>query len=391
MNVARFQSSLLCVAVTAALAACGGGGGGDSAPAATTTTGTNTTATTTTGQTLTANTGTSSGAASNTTGNVQVGLPAIVEVPAANRVVTSVPTATYAGQASTVYSSINDWRDQMRFEEENGGTRLGVGLLTQVPALDALATTLLTSQPNLASPTASASDRAAAIAAAQAAMVTAGYQTAYVVTGLTTNTLGVTPGNFCAKSMFSSLPGVELTTAGTRDLGMYVPETAGNLCFVLTGLAQTATWQLPPTGSSSVYPFPGKQLTLPNYYGDWAALGFTSQPGHAVFASVASNDALPIALAGVGTGAAIPTSEITVLEFSLKVKNGAAVPARIFTQAGVVAGSGVTLNTASGLLFPTSIMMVPESPLTGATVYTATFRATVRGRSVTRTWDFTSA
>lgn len=388
----RTRLSVLAVAVSAALAACGGGGGEDTSATTTPTTpttGTTTTATTTSGQTLTANTGTSSGAANNVTGNVQVGLPAVVPVPAANQVVTSVAGATYTAEAVPLFSSINDWRDQMRFEEENGGTRLGVGLLTQTAALDTLAASLRTSQPNLASATATSAERAAAVTAAQSQMTAQGYQTAFVLTSLTNSApLVVSPGNFCAKSLFSTLPGVELMTSGVRDVGLSIADTASR-CIVLAGIRDNATWQLPPTGSSSVYPFPGKQLTLPNYYGDFAALGFTSQPGHAVLASVASNEALPVA---VGTGTAVPTSQITVLEFTLRVKNASTtVPVRVFTQAGVVAGTGVTLSSTSALLFPTSIMLVPEQPLTGATVYSATFRATVRGRSVTRTWEFTTA
>jgi hypothetical protein len=395
MTIPTFRkASLLAIAVSAALAACGGGGGGDSTPAATAppATGTTTTATTTTGQTLTASTGTSSGAASNVTGNVQVGLPAIVDVPVANRVVTSVPASTYAGEAIPLFNSINEWRGLARFEDENGGTALGVGLLTQTAALDTLATALRTSQPNLFLSSATPADRAAAIAAAQSQMTALGYATAYVLPSLTNSApLVVSPGNFCAKSLFSTLPGVELMTSGVRDVGMSVVDAAAN-CVVLAGIRDNATWMLAPTGSSSVYPFPGKQLTLPNYFGDFAALGFTAQPGHAILASVASNEALPVAVTGVGTGAAVPTSQITVNEFTLRVKSSnALVPVRVFTQAGVVAGSGVTLNSTTQLLFPTSIMMVPEAPLTGATVYTATFRATVRGRTVTRTWDFTTA
>jgi predicted small lipoprotein YifL len=389
------KASLLAIAVSAALAACGGGGGGDSTPAATTAppaTGTTTTATTTTGQTLTASTGTSSGAASNVTGNLQAGLPAIVDVPAANRVVTSVNPSTYTGEAIPLFNSINEWRGLARFEEENGGTALGVGLLTQTGALDTLAATLRTSQPNLVLPPASPADRATAIAAAQAQMIAAGYTTAYVLPSPTNSPpLVVSPGNFCAKSLFSTLPGVELMTSGVRDVGMSIVDDA-SYCLVLAGIRGDATWQLPPTGSSSVYPFPGKQLTLPNYFGDFAALGFTTQPGHAILASVASNEALPVAVTGVGTGAAVPTSQITINEFTLRVRGSTTtVPVRVFSQAGVVAGSGVTLNSTTQLLFPTSIMMVPEAPLQGATVYSATFRATVRGRTVTRTWEFTTA
>ena len=144
-----------------------------------------------------------------------------------------------------------------------------------------------------------------------------------------------------------------------------------------------------PTGSSSVYPFPGKQLTLPRYYGDWASLGFASQPGHAIHVSLASVDALPIAIPGAGSGAAIATSAITINEFSLKVKSsGAAVAGRIFTKAGVVAGSGVTLESTTQLLFPTSIVMIPTDPLVNG-AYSVTVTVLVDNVQRTFNWSFT--
>jgi hypothetical protein len=394
MNQTHFKLSLLAVAVSAALAACGGGGGGETTTTPPPTTGTTTTGTTTSGQTLTAVTGNSSGGANNLTGPARPGLPAIQPVPNANLIPqnpTLPATSAYATQAKAAFDSINDWRDQMRFEEENGGTRLGVGTLAQRTALDSLAASFVTALPNLFST--NATDRAQASESARTQLLAQGYEAGYVLTGLTANTLGVSTGNFCAKTLFSSLPGIELASSGVRDIGLSVPESGAGGCVALLGLSTLATWQLPPTASSSVYPFPGKQLTLSNYYGDSSALGFAagSTPGHAVFVSLASNDAPPVAIPGVGSGAAIPASEITVQEFNVKLKSsGAVVAARLFSQAGVV-GSGVTLTPTSQLLFPTSIMLVPEAPLPGASVYTATFRATVRGRPVTRTWDFTTA
>lgn len=393
MTQPNIKLSLLAVAVSAALAACGGGGGGGTT-AATTPAGTTTTGTTTTGQTLTANTGSSSGASSNTTGPVQVGLPAVQPVATANVVVTSVNAATYTGQAVPAYNSINDWRGQMRIE--TGGT-FGVGLLSQAANLDAAAAAIKAAQPNLFST--DAASRNAAFAAAQA-LVPTGYALSYVLTGLTNDTTGISTGNYCAKTMFSSLPGIELATSGVRSVGLSVPDDATG-CVGVFAIDSFATWQLPPTASSSVYPFPGKQLTLWNYYGDFTALDptLTSRPGHTVLVSFASNDALPIAVPGVGTGAPIPTSQITINEFTVRpcaavtgdCTPGNAVTARIYTQAGVVAGSGVTLRTTNQLQFPTSVMLVPEAAFTTATRYTATIRATVRGRTVTRTWEFTTA
>jgi hypothetical protein len=398
MNQSLPKFSLIAVAVAAALAACGGGGG-DTATTPTGsgsgTGGTTTTGTTTSGQTLTANTGTSSGASSNDTGPVQPGLPPVQPVPTANIPTTSAPASNYSGQAITAYNSINDWRGQMRIE--TGGT-YGVGLLAQNANLDAAAAAIKAAQPNLFNTT-DAAARAAALAAAQA-QVPAGFAASYVLTGLTNDATGIAPGAFCAKTLFSGLPGVELATSGVRSIGLSVPSDATG-CIAIAAIDQLSTWQLPPTGSSSVYPFPGKQLTLWNYYGDYRALdpSYAAVPGHSVLVSLASNDALPAAIPGVGTGAPIPTSQITISEFTLKpcasvsgtCTPGNAVAARVYTQSGVVAGTGVTLRSTNQLQFPTSILLVPDAPLTTASRYTATIRATVRGRTVTRTWEFTTA
>jgi hypothetical protein len=219
-----------------------------------------------------------------------------------------------------------------------------------------------------------------------------GYPISYVIAADSANTIPLGPAQYCSKALLSSLPGAEIAVSGMRYVGLSVPASNSGNCVMLAALESAGSWQLPPTGSSSVYPFPGKQLTLPRYYGDWASLGFTAQPGHAVHASLASVDALPIAVPGAGSGQPIATSAITVNEFSLRVKSsGAAVAGRIFTRSGVVAGSGVTLVSTDQLLFPTSIVLIPTAPLAGETVYTATIRAVVNGRTVTRTWDFTTS
>lgn len=376
MNQPHIKLSLLAVAVSAALAACGGGGGdgGAAAPAAPTTTGTTTTATApTTGATLTASTGTSSGAASNTTGTITPGLPAAPSVPTANLINETVAAASYAAgtQAARFYSIINSWRGDMRFEEENGGTRLGVGSLTQrAPQLDAAA---------------------AAVATGGTPDFT-GFAVTFSASLDSANTIPLNSSDYCSKALLSSLPGAELAVSGMRFVGLSIPEINVGNCAMVVGLETAATWQLPPTGSSAVYPFPGKQLTLPRYFGNWAGLGFASQPGHAVHVSLASVDALPFAVPGAGTGQAIAPSAITINEFTLRLKSSnALVASTVFTQAGVVAGSGVTLTSTNQLLFPTSVVLVPNAPLTGETVYTATVRAVVNGRTVTRTWDFTTS
>ncbi len=390
------KASLLAIAVSAALAACGGGGGGDSTPATTTAPANTTTGTTTTGQTLVANLGTTNSPTSNTnTTNPVVGVTPPAPVPTANQVVTAtLPlTSSYTGEGVPLFNSINDWRSQLRTVTVQ--SPLGVGVLGQTPELDGIAGALRTTLANLTAPT----DRDNAIESAKSEMTAQGYTTAYVLsTSANSEPLVVSPGSFCAKSLFSTPPGVEMLTSGVRDVGLSVSNerSASAGCVVLAGIKGNNLWQLPPADSTSVYPFPGKQLTLPQYYGDFSALGFTTRPGHAILASVASSDALPVVATGAGTGQPIPTSQITVQEFSMRVVSsptavaGSTVTVQVFSQAGVV-GSGVTLTPTDRLLFPTSIMAVPVQPLQGATVYSVTFRATVRGRPVTRTWEFTTA
>ena len=418
MTIRTHKFSLLAIAVSAALAACGGGGGGDSTstPAGTAAAGTGTGAGTSTGTgtgtstgtgtgtstgtstgtgtgTLpTAGTGTSSGSASDTTGAITPGLPPAPIVPTANIVVNTVASPTYnqgppPSQAFKMFQLSQDYRQRMRTEEEGA---FGVGLLAQRPGLDTAASAFLTSLPNLSS--ANATDRQAAAASAAQQLTALGYPVSVTVAASTANSYSISAGDFCAKAIFSSVPGVELASAGMRYLGLAVPETAGGTCIMIGALESAGTWQLPPTGSSSVYPFPGKLLTLTRFWGDYTSLGFASQPGHAVFASVASVDALPFAVPGAGSGAAIAASAITLQEFTLVVRDtNTPVSAKILVPNGMARGAGVTAEDTTAFRFPTSIALVPLAPLNTNTAYKATFRATVNGRSVQRTWEFTTA
>ena len=391
-----FKKSLVVLSLTAALAACGGGGG-DAAPAAVTPSPAPApapatpapTAPTTTGPTQpTASTGTSSGTASDTVGTITLGLPPAPTVQTANQVLTDLPLASYSAssQVANAWGSVQDWRSRVRTEEEGA---FGVGFLTQSPPLDLLAAQVAASSPSLTS--SDATERQTALTNATQLMTTAGYPVSIIAGSTTTNTYGVGPGPFCAKSLFSALPGVELLTSGMRFGGMSVPEGDGP-CVLVAGLTSAASWQLPPTGSSSVYPFPGKQLTLTRYFGEYASLGFASQPGHAVFVSVASVDALPFAVPGAGSGAAIAPSAITLKGFTLVERDaGTAVAATILVPTGMARDAGVTAVDTSSFRFPTSIALVPLQPLKINTAYRASFSATVNRRVVVRTWEFTTA
>lgn len=365
-SLKRTQLSLLAVAVAAALAACGGGGG-DSAPA---TGGGSTPA-------PTASAGDASGTPTDTTApppaiTTPTGPRTPASLPAANVPVTTAPSNGYTGESSDAWISVQDWRSRMRSEAVQG--QGGVGFLTQVAALTNAAQNYATSG---TVPTG-----------------IAGYASPPLVSIRvpTANPNGVTPGNFCAKSMFANLAGVEIGSAGMRDAGMFVDTAVGQCALVAGLLTGGAPWQLPGAGSTSVYPFPGKTLVVTQYWGDFSATGLTARPGHPIFVSVASADALPAAIAGVGTGQPIATSEITVNQFELRLVDGnVLVPARLVVPAGVVRGPGVTATDTSAFRYPTSMALVPLTGLARNAAYSATFSGTVNGVAVSRTWQFTTA
>lgn len=366
MTKKHWKLSLIAMAVAAVVAGCGGGGDDPASPS--------TAAPAPTTNPSVPSVGTSSGTASDVDGTITPGLPPSPTVPSANQVAVSVPDATYdpLSQAFKTYTLIQDYRGRMRTEEESA---FGVGLLAQRSELDTLAASFANSLP---------SDPEVQIGAA-------GYPISVTLNADTNNQYSIGSGDFCAKAIFSSLPGVELASSGMRYLGLSVPETAGT-CVMIGALESADTWQLPPTGSSSVYPYPGKELTLTRFWGDYAALGFASQPGHAIFASVASVDALPFAVPGAGSGSPISPSAITLEEFTLVVRDtNAPVSARVLVPGGMQSGAGVAAEESSVFLFPTSMALIPVAPLEINTFYRATLRATVNGRPVSRTWEFTTS
>ncbi|MCM5571743.1 hypothetical protein M6I34_14575 [Burkholderiaceae bacterium FT117] len=382
-----FKLGLLVIAISAAFAGCGGGGGDSTTtPVAPTTP--------TTPSTPTAAPGTSSGTNSDEVGTITPGLPAAPLVPAANLVDNVDEGSTYTNAALTAYQLIQSWRSQMRTEEEGA---FGVGLLTQDTTLDAFASSFANSLPTPSTdPGERTQQRQAWQDDAASQLLQAGYEVSVAISAdLAANPYAYIPsGQFCAKAIFSSLPGVELASSGMRDLGLLVPDTSTNSCVMIGALKDDGIWQLPPTGSSSVYPYPGKIQTLTRYWGDHEALGFVDQPGHVVFVSVASVDALPYAVPGAGTGAPIATSAITIQQFRLEEVDGAGgsvvgpVAGTILVPAGMQLASGVTAQESDVFRFPTSMALIPNAPLGENKVYRATFQATVNGRPVSRTWEF---
>ena len=220
-------------------------------------------------------------------------------------------------------------------------------------------------------------------------MTANGFSESAVTVRATTFPGFVDTARMCSKGVFSVLPDVELLTAGFRSIGLSVPAASGPNCVYLLGLKSSAGWQLPPTGATSVYPYPDKMDTITGYIGDWNELGagFAAQPGQPVFVSVASNEAPPITIAGVGS--VTVASDIVIETFNLRVKGtNAEVAAKILVPPNMRAAAGVTVQSSPVFRFPTSMALVPLAPLQPGTAYIATFQATVEGRRVSRSWEF---
>jgi hypothetical protein len=386
MTVRPYKSSLIAIAVSAALAACGGGG--DDAPAAAAAAATpgatpGPSAPTTPGATPAPSAPTTTAPPVSGTGgdsiisNIPIapGLPPIAEVPAANRIVNAVPASTYTTDALRAFNTMQANRGGMR-----GATDNGVGFLTQSQgaALDTAAQGFLT---YLLGAGAAASDADRQLQAGT--LAGSGFSTVLATTFDTLNA-PVNVGDFCAKAIWANPMAMEIASAGLRDVGIVAPAAPGGPCAILLGISSDAIWQLPPTTSAAVYPYPAKEDTLRGYYGPLPAgvTGLASTAGHPIFVSVASNDALPVAVGG--TAAVLP-SQITITSFTLTVgqtPGGAAVDSVVLLPTGVVSTGVTGAQATSAFRFPTSMALVPTATLAPSTWYTVTLRGTVKGRTV---------
>jgi hypothetical protein len=383
MIVCNKKLSLLAVLVSAALAGCGGGGGDTAA--------TTTPAPGTTPPTVV------------TPGITPVipavpGLPAAPNVPAGNVVSTDAVTPTYAStsQALRSFTLTNLFRREAQ-SGAAGGIVEGVGTVSQSAALDTAAANhraFLTANPSLIGTDAARADAQGQGAAAGFPYThTAVFDTRTLV-DVNGFVLPLIQGDICAKAVFSSVFDLEKMMSGVRSIGISVSEAqpvTGGLCVLTVGLADPALWQTPATGSVAVYPHPNKTETLKSGYGNLNEPGLVGILGHPVFASFASIDALPVDVPGVGTK--IAASQIVLQEFTLNAlasTSGAAGPvsARVLAPRGANIAAVGNAQYTDNFAFPTSFALVPNAVLRDDTEYSATVRATVRGRPVTFTWAF---
>ena len=369
----NFKVLLGAIVATVLLAGCGGGGGGSS-PASSSSSGGGTTSTCSNGAT-----------------NYPTCTPPTSSAgwePA----VTSVPAATYTGDALSIYSGLNQARSSV-----------GAGLFAQNTDLDTAAANHLKyllanvssgSTLNFHSETSGNADFTGTTPLARATV--AGYAgTEVSEDGCAYSSTNAVSGAQCVSSLLDTVYHRLSLLNIYVDVGIaFGTDGNGNTVGVIDiGIPPTlsGTWagQLP--AAPVIYPYAGQtgvrtsfapQAEDPNPAPDLglATIGYpiTVSLVDQAWATAYPNGYLP--------------SDIVVNSFILtEAGSSTSVPVRIVTAAGVVAGSGVTLTTVvnSGYI-SSSLIMLPLSPLAANTTYNVVFTGTVKGQAVNLNWSFTT-
>jgi len=369
----NFKVLLGAVIATALLAGCGGGGGGSS-PASSSSSGGGTTSTCSNG-------------ATNYPTCTPPTSPAGWE-PA----VTSVPAATYSGDALSIYSGLNQARSSV-----------GAGLFAQNPDLDTAAANhlkyLLANASggallNFHSETSGNADFTGATPLARTTV--AGYAgTAVSEDGCAFSSTNAVSGAQCLSSLLDTVYHRLSLLNIYVDVGIaFGTDGNGNTVGVIDiGIPPTlsGTWAGQLSAAPVVYPYAGQAGVATSFVPQVEDPNPAPDLGSATIGYPITVSLVDQALATAYPNGYLP-SDIVVNSFTLTAVGGSApVSARIVTAAGVVAGSGVTLTTdVNAGYISSSLYMLPLSPLAANTTYNVVFTGTVNGQAVNLNWSFTT-
>lgn len=346
------------MALPLVLAACGGGGGSSAGAAAV------------------GSTGGTSGSGSGST------------VAAATALVTVAPTSTYIAVTATatatasdpviVYNDINTLRAAIGSGYTTQNTALDQAALAHWKYLTSDATALLKTHDEVVGQTGYTG------ATPTARAVSAGYNGTVTEVIYAHNALDDWSG--CTASWANSVYHVQVLYTGGRDIGIASYNTKGypsygqyTLCIVETGVASTASEQLPAAGTIRNYPY-ANQTGLP--------IVFYNQTETPVPLPDYSELGTPITLNFKTVAMAAATSPTVVINtLTVTPAGGTALPAAILAN-GMTSG-GPTLTTDSNLDAFT-VALVPLARMTANTVYTVVFSGTVQGVAASKTWTFTT-
>lgn len=346
----------MALALAAQLAACGGGGGGGQSPVV---------------------------SAPPPVVSPPTTTPPTTTPPAPEgNIVVTVPPPTYPATSGSllVYTTINALR-----------SKIGSGLLAQSALLDKSADAhanyiVQNGIQELHGETAGkpgftgvrAADRIAA----------AGY-TAAVSGEAIFSTTGSDKFASCVSEWANSVYHVALLFSSTIDIGVSASnlkvDPAVTLCVVDFATATTSTAQLPAPGSIRAYPYPD-QLNVPFVF-----FNRTETPTPAP--DLAETGA-PVTVSFETKGLAI-TAPVAISQFTLTPAGGAAVEARILVNKSGKLGPVITTNgpvlTDDGQMQGFAATLIPVKRLQANTVYAVSLIAVVDGKTINKTWSFTTA
>jgi len=339
------------LALTVLLAACGGGGGG-------------------------------SGGAPVVSPAPSPNTPA-PPVPLEGNIVTSVPTPTYAAGSGnlSIFNAINALR-----------SKIGSGLLAQSLLLDksAGAHWSYINQNGIGELHGETAGKPGYTGVRAADRIAATGYTASVSGEAIYSTVGTDKYMTCVAEWANSVYHAALLFASTIDIGVaannFTPaEGASTLCVVDVATSTTQSAQLPGAGNIRAYPY-ANQTDVPFVF-----FNRTETPTPVPDLVEAGT---PVTVSFETRGMAV-TAPIAISQFSLTPAGGTAVEARILVNKGGKLGPLIATNgpalTDDGNMQGFTATLVPVLRLKPATAYSVALIAVVDGKTIDKSWTFTTA
>ncbi|WP_426161488.1 CAP domain-containing protein [Pseudoduganella sp. R-31] len=303
--------------------------------------------------------------------------------PTEGNIVTSVPAPTYAAGSGnlSIFNAINALR-----------SKIGSGLLAQSLLLDksAGAHWSYINQNGISELHGETAGKPGYTGVRAGDRIAAAGYTASVSGEAIFSTVGTDKYMTCVAEWANSVYHAALLFASTIDIGVAAnnfnpAEGASTLCVVDVATSTTQTAQLPGAGSIRAYPY-ANQADVPFVF-----FNRTETPTPVPDLVEAGT---PVTVSFETRGMAV-TAPIAISQFTLTPAGGTAVEARILVNKGgklgpVIASNGPAL-TDDGNMQGFTATLVPVLRLKAATAYNVALIAVVDGKTINKSWTFTTA
>ncbi|WP_426343120.1 CAP domain-containing protein [Pseudoduganella sp. R-32] len=303
--------------------------------------------------------------------------------PTEGNIVTSVPAPTYAAGSGnlSIFNAINALR-----------SKIGSGLLAQSLLLDksAGAHWSYINQNGISELHGETAGKPGYTGVRAGDRIAAAGYTASVSGEAIFSTVGTDKYMTCVAEWANSVYHAALLFASTIDIGVAAnnfnpAEGASTLCVVDVATSTTQAAQLPGAGSIRAYPY-ANQADVPFVF-----FNRTETPTPVPDLVEAGT---PVTVSFETRGMAV-TAPIAISQFTLTPAGGTAVEARILVNKGgklgpVIASNGPAL-TDDGNMQGFTATLVPVLRLKAATAYNVALIAVVDGKTINKSWTFTTA